>query len=104
MESNLSIVLNSCLKNILFMKFSVNCTVGPWCEVLWLGDIRDDCRCGGMTLALRVLNQVFNFNLSVYPPAVLTQHKAKGRLDNDLFNLIDVDCKMGCSVCKLSGR
>lgn len=44
---------------------------------------------------LKALNQVFNFNLSVNPLPVLTQHKARGRSDSDLFNLIDEGCKTG---------
>lgn len=41
------------------------------------------------------MNQVFGFNLSMYPLAELTQHKAKGRFDNDFIELIDVDYKTG---------
>lgn len=44
---------------------------------------------------LLVMNQVFGFNLSMYPLAELTQHKAKGKFDNDFIELIDVDYKTG---------
>lgn len=95
MEANLSVALNPQLKGIVLMKLSVHCTVGPCCKALWPNDSRHDRDLEIQHWHLRVLNRVFNFNLNRCPLAVLTQQKAKGRFDNDLFNLIDVDCRTG---------
>lgn len=46
-------------------------------------------------LVLQGLESGFQFQFEHVPTDVLTQHKAKGRFDNDLFNLIDEDCKTG---------